>query len=391
MDRLNKTLAISLTTLTLAGSAPQIFAARTNHGASKQTGTSSSKKTDYTKPILNSTGHCIRKIEELVGEILPKIEEYNKSKCRAILNDIYDLVKENNIWFRNIFDFPSSEQEKIETINNFVREALKSDINKLHKILKSQNSDLLARKKDFLMKIYGLLDTNMIHYLPKRFFLSDDCADLINVVKRLKEEAAEQERLAKQKKEQERLEKLEQERLEKLEKERQEILKQERKEKQCKLKEAITEICGCIKKYKGWESENNLNNVYKAILNNIHGNKISFGDDLKIQTYQENDSNLNPQKNEVEEFLFNLVEKDIPIVSRYFDNPLSSKYNIIFDKSSRLPKYLRNPLIRIRNLCNVNQVLGNYIMNNYINKIREENVEKFKRIENFIYPKIKSH
>ena len=51
MDRLNKTLAISLATLTLAGSAPQIFAARTSHGASKQTGTSSSKKTDYTKPV----------------------------------------------------------------------------------------------------------------------------------------------------------------------------------------------------------------------------------------------------------------------------------------------------------------------------------------------------
>ena len=361
MDRLNKTLAISLTTLILAGSAPQIFAARASHGASKQTGTSSSKKTDYSKPIFNSNDHCINKIKELAGKILPKIEEYNRSKRREVLNDIYNLAKENNIWLRNIFDFPSSEQEKIETINNFVREALELDIDELYEILESPSSNLSADEKDFLMKTYELLDVNMIRYLPEESFSLDDHVGLINVVKRLKEEAAEQERLAKQKKEQERQE-------------------QERQEKQHKLNEAITEICKCIKEYnKKWKcSEDGLNKVYEAVLNNIRGNKISFGDDLKIQTYQEDNSNFNSQKDEVEKFLLDMIEKDIDSIKLQNADKLTS------DGLKRMPYSTKKSFIRIKNLCNVNQVLRNYIMNNYINKIREENVEKFERIVNFI-------
>lgn len=495
MDRLNKTLAISLATLTLAGSAPQIFAARTSHGASKQTDTSSSKKTDYTKPvkenetqieqtekitdkiigkiqeyknsnsreilreiydlasknrpslsnpnapleeqekadliidflgknysklilpILNANDHCINKIEELAAKILPKIEEYNKlnsgavsynicdkSPRRKILDDIYNLVKENSILFRNIFDFPSTEQEKIKTINNFVREALKSDINVLHEILKFPSSSLITYKS-FLMKIYRLLDTNMAHnYLPREFFSSDDYAGLVNIVRRWKEEAAEQERLAKQKKEQKRLERLEQKRLEKLEQkrleqerleqkrkqEKQEILKrlrqererQERQKRQNNLKEAITEICGCIEKYKRWNGDKGkLHNVYESILRNISENKISFNNNLKIQTYQENDSNFDSQKGEVEEFLFNLIKEDIHVVSRRFNSTLSSDYNIISDKSSHMPAYLKNSFIRIENLCNASPVLRNYIMNNLTGKI---NMEKFEKIVNFI-------
>lgn len=526
MDRLNKTLAISLATLTLAGSAPQIFAARTSHGASKQTGTSSSKKTDYTKPvkenetqieqtekitdkiigkiqeyknsnsreilreiydlasknrpslsnpnapleeqkkadliidflekncskpilpILNANDHYTNKIKELADEILQKIKDYNelnsgavsynicdKSPRRKILDDIYNLVKENSILFRNIFDFFPTEQEKIKTINNFVSEALISDINELREILKFPSSRLITYKS-FLMKIYRLLYTNMANYLPREFFSSDDYKGLVKVVNRWKEEAAEQERLAKQqKKEQERLEqkrleqeRLEQKRLEKLEKERQEILKrlrqeklekpkreqekqeilkrlrqerleqerqerldrlerlrQERQKRQNKLKEAITEICGCIKEYKKWNGdEGKLHNVYESILRNIRENKISFDNNLKIQTYQENDSNFDSQKGEVEEFLFNLIKEDIRVVSRRFNSTSSSEYNITFDKLSHMPASLKNPLIRIRNLCNVNQVLRNHIMNNYINKIRKENVEKFEKIVNFI-------
>lgn len=505
MDRLNKTLAISLATLTLAGSAPQIFAARTSHGASKQTGTSSSKKTDYTKPvkenetqieqtekitdkiigkiqeyknsnsreilreiydlasknrpslsnpnapleeqekadliidflgknysklilpILNANDHCIDKIEELAAKILPKIEEYKKSKSRAILDDIYNLVKENSILFRNIFDFPSTEQEKIKTINNFVSEALISDMNKLHEILKFSSYSLITYKS-FLMKIYGLLDTNMAHnYLPRGFFLSDDYTGLVNVVKRWKEEAAEQERLAKQqKKEQERLEqkrlekleqeKLEQERLEKLEKERQEILKRLRQEKlekpkreqekqeilkrlrqerleqerqerldrlerlrqerQRKLKEAITEICGCIEEYRKRNGdEDKLNKVYKAILENIRENKISFDNNLKIQTYQENDSNFDSQKGEVEEFLFNLIEKDTNSIKK------QSSSEVNFDGVKRMPFFTKNSFIRIKSLCNASPVLRNYIMTNLNGKI---NMEKFEKIVNFI-------
>ena len=298
--------------------------------------------------------------------------------------------------FRNIFDFPSTEQEKIKTINNFVREALKSDINVLHEILKFPSSSLITYKS-FLMKIYRLLDTNMAHnYLPREFFSSDDYAGLVNIVRRWKEEAAEQERLAKQKKEQKRLEKLEQKRLEqerleqKRKQEKQEILKrlrqererQERQKRQNNLKEAITEICGCIEKYKRWNGDKGkLHNVYESILRNISENKISFNNNLKIQTYQENDSNFDSQKGEVEEFLFNLIKEDIHVVSRRFNSTLSSDYNIISDKSSHMPAYLKNSFIRIENLCNASPVLRNYIMNNLTGKI---NMEKFEKIVNFI-------
>lgn len=509
MDRLNKTLAISLATLTLAGSAPKIFAARTSHGASKQTGTSSSKKTDYTKPvkenetqieqtekitdkiigkiqeyknsnsreilreiydlasknspslsnpnapleeqkkadliidflekncskpilpILNANDHYTNKIKELADEILKKIKEYNelnseavsynicdKSPRRKILDDIYNLVKENSILFRNIFDFFPTEQEKIKTINNFVSKALISDINELREILKFPSSRLITYKS-FLMKIYRLLYTNMANYLPREFFSSDDYKGLVKVVNRWKEEAAEQERLAKQqKKEQEKLEqkKLEQKRLEKLEKERQEILKRLRQEKlekpkreqekqeilkrliqerleqkrqerldrlerlrqerQNNLKEAITEICGCIKEYRKRNGdEGKLNKVYKAILENISENKISFNNNLKIQTYQENDSNFDSQKGEVEEFLFNLIEKDTNSIKK------QSSSEVNFDGVKRMPFFTKNSFIRIKSLCNASPVLRNYIMTNLNGKI---NMEKFEKIVNFI-------
>lgn len=381
MDRLNKTLAISLATLTLAGSAPQIFAARTSHGASKQTGTSSSKKTDYTKPVKENETQ-IEQTEKIIDKITRKIREYENSHKRETLDEIYRLV--SGKFFRVsdefilYFDDPSEKKEKIDFVINFVKENLKSDIDKLHKILEpirirknSTNYELLTDEKHYLMKMYELLcesDDVVSFATYEQLFASGDYGYLKKIVEHLKEkESIEQE-------------KLEQERLE------QERLEQERQERQRKLKEAITEICGCIKEYKKWNgNEGKLHNVYESILRNIRENKISFDNNLKIQTYQENNSNFDSQKGEVEEFLFNLIKEDIHVVSRRFNSTLSSDYNIISDKSSHMPAYLKNPLIRIRNLCNVNQVLRNHIMNNYINKIRKENVEKFKRIVNFIY------
>ena len=181
----------------------------------------------------------------------------------------------------------------------------------------------------------------------------------------MKEEAAEQERLAKQKKEQERLERIEQERLE-----------QERQKRQDNLKNAITEICGCIEEHRKRNGdEGKLNKVYKAILENIRENKISFDNNLKIQTYQENDSNFDSQKGEVEEFLLDMIEKDTNSIKKLSSNEVN------FDGVKRMPFFIKNSFIRIKNLCNASPVLRNYIMNNLTGKI---NMEKFEKIVNFI-------
>lgn len=71
MNKLKKSLAISLATLTLSGSAPQIFAARTSHGKPKPTSGSFSKKTDYTKAIKelrSELEETCAKIENLIAE-----------------------------------------------------------------------------------------------------------------------------------------------------------------------------------------------------------------------------------------------------------------------------------------------------------------------------------
>lgn len=71
MNKLKKSLAISLATLTLSGSAPQIFAARTSHGKPKPTSGSFSKKTDYRKAIKelrSELEETCAKIENLIAE-----------------------------------------------------------------------------------------------------------------------------------------------------------------------------------------------------------------------------------------------------------------------------------------------------------------------------------
>lgn len=371
MDRLNKTLAISLATLTLAGSAPQIFAARTSHGASKQTGTSSSKKTDYTKPVKENETQ-IEQTEKIIDKITRKIREYENSHKRETLDEIYRLV--SGKFFRVsdefilYFDDPSEKKEKIDFVINFVKENLKSDIDKLHKILEpirirknSTNYELLTDEKHYLMKMYELLcesDDVVSFATYEQLFASGDYGYLKKIVEHLKEkESIEQE-------------KLEQERLE------QERLEQERLEKQRKLEEAITEICGCIEEYRKRNGdEDKLNKVYKAILENISENKISFDNNLKIQTYQENDSNFDSQKGEVEEFLFNLIEKDTNSIKK------QSSSEVNFDGVKRMPFFTKNSFIRIKSLCNASPVLRNYIMKNLNDEI---NIEKVKKIVNFI-------
>lgn len=369
MDRLNKTLAISLATLTLAGSAPQIFAARTSHGASKQTGTSSSKKTDYTKPVKENETQ-IEQTEKITDKIIGKIQEYKDSHKRETLDEIYRLVSEN-LYFLFVTGKSAEEEKNGLVIIYFVKEALKSDTDELHKVLESirkkpSNYKLSTYGKHYLMKIYELLcESNAVCFSPEELFSSGDYEYLKKIVKPLKEEAAEQERLAKQKKEQERLERIEQERLE-----------QERQKRQDDLKEAITEICGCIEEHRKRNGdEGKLNKVYKAILENIRENKISFDNNLKIQTYQENDSNFDSQKGEVEEFLLDMIEKDTNSIKKLSSNEVN------FDGVKRMPFFIKNSFIRIKNLCNASPVLRNYIMTNLNGKI---NMEKFEKIVNFI-------
>ena len=371
MDRLNKTLAISLATLTLAGSAPQIFAARTSHGASKQTGTSSSKKTDYTKPVKENETQ-IEQTEKIIDKITRKIREYENSHKRETLDEIYRLV--SGKFFRVsdefilYFDDPSEKKEKIDFVINFVKENLKSDIDKLHKILEpirirknSTNYELLTDEKHYLMKMYELLcesDDVVSFATYEQLFASGDYGYLKKIVEHLKEKESIEQKKLKQ-------EKLEQERLE-----------QERQKRQNNLKEAITKICGCIEEYRKRNGdEDKLNKVYKAILENISENKISFNNNLKIQTYQENDSNFDSQKGEVEEFLFNLIEKDTNSIKK------QSSSEVNFDGVKRMPFFTKNSFIRIKSLCNASPVLRNYIMTNLNGKI---NMEKFEKIVNFI-------
>ncbi len=371
MDRLNKTLAISLATLTLAGSAPQIFAARTSHGTSKQTGTSSSKKTDYTKPVKENETQ-IEQTEKIIDKITRKIREYENSHKRETLDEIYRLV--SGKFFRVsdefilYFDDPSEKKEKIDFVINFVKENLKSDIDKLHKILEpirirknSTNYELLTDEKHYLMKMYELLcesDDVVSFATYEQLFASGDYGYLKKIVEHLKEKESIEQKKLKQ-------EKLEQERLE-----------QERLEKQRKLEEAITEICGCIKECERWHgSDNSLNKVCRAILKNIHENKISFNDNLEIQTYQENGSNINPQKSEVEEFLRNMLKNDIYLINRQKADKVTP------DEVKRIPDGTKKSFIRIKNLCSANPVLRNYIMKNLNDEI---NIEKVKKIVNFI-------
>lgn len=346
MDRLNKTLAISLATLTLAGSAPQIFAARTSHGASKQTGTSSSKKTDYTKPVKENETQIdeVEKIIEakkIADETLRKIKEYESSHKRETLDEIYRLVSEDFIF---LFDASLEEQRKTDSIINFVKKALKSDIDELRRVLesismrkKTSHYELLASKKDYFIKTYKLFNSFVGCYSPAGFNSSQEYLCLNRIVKYLEEkESIEQKNLAQQ----------EQERME------QERLKRE------SLEKTINKILESIKNVNYASSDCNLETLYNSILCQKDFSFIRNERSIGIKTYCPKES-LNASTvekiQEIEDFLSRRIIDDMATIEKLFKNRKSIKLNEVTPP-------IKSLFTRINKLYNANSVFEGYIL-----------------------------
>lgn len=225
MSKLNKALAMSLATLTLAGSSSPIFAGRTSIARrTSSTGrtslarrTSSAdgtgyiappntpyKKSDVTKPIKEVKTKIKNRANneqvEAIDEIFNKICEYeflmfnnnngssncdNNSNCVGILNEIYNLVEENynsiNITNRTIVS--KSKKLKLDQINKFmatnVTEHIKligSYLNLLnHDLFKTElparraknfNFNMLKDKESYFMRASKLVKGPLVNYVP---------------------------------------------------------------------------------------------------------------------------------------------------------------------------------------------------------------------------------
>lgn len=400
MSKLNKALAMSLATLTLAGSSSPIFAGRTSiaRRTSSADGTgfiappnTPYKKSDVTKPIKEvetkikiknrannrQVGEAIDKIYNKIYECV-ELAKKNDDKYVGILSEIYNLVEENYSNFINIKDetiLSGSERSKLNKINMFMIENAAEHIWLVSLYLnsvenKSQDfyginfdSNILKDKKGYLMRASKLVKEPLVHYVPDGLCESKEYKKLMDIIERLRQEEqkrlTEQEKLAKQK------------RL--VEQKQKAIISEIRKffNTLNKRRQTIIDDNGLNKLY-GLMSNNDLN-ITSSICSDICKNKSI---EIKINTYcSSNSSEINP----IEERLSDVVTKDLTLIIRYL------KVN---DSLKNMSPQNKEAFERIHRLYNANETFKECVLN-FLNEIKntKNGSKKFNNVINLLNEK----
>ena len=346
MNKLNKILAMSLATLTLAGSSSSVFAARTKPTTTKTTAQESKPKgKDYTSPQKETTDE--NKLEQVVNEIFEKIKNYENSHICENLNEIYDLVDEHYLYF-NVALNPLSGKEtvrKVLFINDFMTDSVSNDVNSINSWFESADFSKLSNDNYFIRVSKIISGKSLSNYAVQEFFTSEECKKFHDLVEE------EQKRLAKRENE----------------------IMQEKQKKQNVIMHEVYKIFNPLQKRKG----RNLSIIIDDKNSKSLYDLISSGLDIRIDENSLkiglNSLDKSPERemDELEKFLFEMIQKDLQVIAKHLNKVNSS--------SSMIP-FIKNSYMRIGKLYLANQNFKDYV-SNYLKKLNgESSIKKFETI-----------